>query len=231
MKRIFDKHKKYGKLQPINKIDRKKYEKTKWNCKCDCGNYVVIKQNSLVSGHSKTCGCVYDDKANEIIGQRFDNITITGICRQDTRGKYYYYYKCRCGQTGTIRKCAIKERKRCKKCRDKEFYKGLCPKYYYRTRGRAILLKRDFSISPEYIMTIFCNQNGKCALTGIDLILPNSENGTKCTASLDRIDSSKGYIEGNVQWVHKKVNIMKRDMSDEEFIEICNKVSKFRGQK
>jgi hypothetical protein len=49
---------------------------------------------------------------------------------------------------------------------------------------------------------------------------------SKVTASLDRIDSSKGYVEGNVQWVHKRINIMKNDLSDSEFIEWCRVVSK-----
>jgi hypothetical protein len=43
---------------------------------------------------------------------------------------------------------------------------------------------------------------------------------------LDRIDSSKGYIVGNVQWVHKHVNVMKNIFSQEMFIFICNQVSK-----
>jgi hypothetical protein len=44
------------------------------------------------------------------------------------------------------------------------------------------------------------------------------------TASLDRIDSSKGYIIGNVQWAHKMVNRMKNDMPQEEFIEFCRDI-------
>lgn len=41
---------------------------------------------------------------------------------------------------------------------------------------------------------------------------------------LDRIDSSKGYIEGNVQWVHKDVNMMKQNYSQKYFIEMCKKI-------
>lgn len=41
------------------------------------------------------------------------------------------------------------------------------------------------------------------------------------TASLDRIDSSKGYLENNVQWVHKDINWMKQDYSHEEFLQYC----------
>jgi archaellum component FlaC len=45
-------------------------------------------------------------------------------------------------------------------------------------------------------------------------------NGT-ATASLDRVDSAKGYIKGNVQWVHKDINMMKQQYSQEYFIQMC----------
>ena len=45
------------------------------------------------------------------------------------------------------------------------------------------------------------------------------------TASLDRIDSTKGYIDGNIQWVHKRINTMKMDMSQKDFIDFCKQVA------
>jgi hypothetical protein len=51
------------------------------------------------------------------------------------------------------------------------------------------------------------------------------------TASLDRIDSSKGYTLGNIQWVHKWVNLMKQDMTDQEFIEWCKTITNFNTSK
>jgi hypothetical protein len=59
----------------------------------------------------------------------------------------------------------------------------------------------------------------------------NSVSESETTASLDRIDSSKGYIEGNLQWVHKDVNIMKMDLSQVEFIDYCVKVALYSGDK
>ena len=44
------------------------------------------------------------------------------------------------------------------------------------------------------------------------------------TASIDRIDSKSGYIEGNIQWVHKFINSMKLDHTQEEFIKLCKAV-------
>lgn len=43
----------------------------------------------------------------------------------------------------------------------------------------------------------------------------------RVTFSLDRIDSKIGYIEGNVQWVHKMVNMCKQHYTQEEFLEMC----------
>jgi hypothetical protein len=44
------------------------------------------------------------------------------------------------------------------------------------------------------------------------------------TASLDRKDSSKGYTKDNVQWIHKTINFMKGQMSDQEFVSWCKLV-------
>lgn len=44
------------------------------------------------------------------------------------------------------------------------------------------------------------------------------------TASLDRIDSTKGYVEENVQWVHKDVNFMKSNLTEQRFKELISKI-------
>ena len=66
-------------------------------------------------------------------------------------------------------------------------------------------------------------------MTGIDLTFDTLVNTFDGTASLDRIDSSKGYTKDNVQWVHKDINYIKRDLSDSEFITLCKKVATHRA--
>jgi len=47
-------------------------------------------------------------------------------------------------------------------------------------------------------------------LSGIDLEFSKTRKDTQNkSVSIDRIDNKKGYIIGNVQWIHKKINIMK----------------------
>lgn len=41
--------------QVINEKDR---HHAYWECKCDCENIVVVRKDSLESGHAKSCGCL-----------------------------------------------------------------------------------------------------------------------------------------------------------------------------
>lgn len=80
---------------------------------------------------------------------------------------------------------------------------------------------KELNIDIEYGWNLFIQQNKKCALSGLEL----SFNKKEYTASLDRIDSSKGYIKGNVQWVHKHINIMKNKFDNKYFINICKLIA------
>ena len=86
-----------------------------------------------------------------------------------------------------------------------------------------------FSLTTKYLWKLFEKQHNRCSLSGVSISLPISAYDAthgNVTASLDRIDSNKGYVGGNVQWVHKDVNMMKQHFSQPRFIELCKLVSK-----
>lgn len=84
---------------------------------------------------------------------------------------------------------------------------------------------KEMDLTPEYLKEIFENQEGKCVYTKVPLQLWNYKvkggNNKLYTASLDRIDSSKPYVKGNVQFVSMAANLMKHTMTHEETIEFC----------
>jgi len=74
-------------------------------------------------------------------------------------------------------------------------------------------------------------QDKKCALSGVDIgFSKKTIDKHETTASLDRIDSSKGYIIENIQWIHKEVNRMKMDMDETRFIRWCDMIAKNRRE-
>jgi len=92
-------------------------------------------------------------------------------------------------------------------------------KGYLSLSGRTISHYKDnatkrnivFDVTGEYLWKIYLDQNKKCPYTKLDLILncKDMDSRTPSNASLDRIDSKLGYVEGNVQWVYKPVNVFK----------------------
>ncbi len=49
----------------------------------------------------------------------------------------------------------------------------------------------------------------KCPILGLHLVVASDVRGDPCSASLDRIDNSKGYVVGNVQVISLLANQMK----------------------
>lgn len=79
---------------------------------------------------------------------------------------------------------------------------------------------KDVDIDVEYLKQVWEEQKGICPYTGLHLILPTYSNLKEIDvcyrASLDRIDSSKGYVKGNVQFISTPINYLKNTMSDLE---------------
>jgi deoxycytidylate deaminase len=232
-------NKKFGRLTVINRGHGKITGKDKrvcvtWVCKCDCGAEVEVVGQDLKNG-TTSCGCYKKEykKYNsvDLIGQTFGKLTV--ISKTDkytkTRG-VIWRCKCECSNeklvptngltSGNYISCGCsKFATRC----------GEIPHSHFNAIFQnAIKRNYEFSVSIEYLLDLFISQDRKCKLTGMKLIFTDDKNPSltrsKTTASLDRIDSNKGYIEGNVQWVHKDINKMKNNHSTDKFIDYCQSV-------
>lgn len=53
---------KYGRLIVVSYAGKTKDRHSKWLCKCDCGNEVIISGNSLTRGHTQSCGCLQKER-------------------------------------------------------------------------------------------------------------------------------------------------------------------------
>lgn len=99
-------------------------------------------------------------------------------------------------------------------------------KYHFRN-----ILKRnkEIDVTIEDLKQIWEKQKGICPYLGIELELSSYSKIKKnpiSSASLDRIDSKKGYIKGNIQWISRAMNLLKNDMSDQQVHDIMELIYK-----
>ena len=48
---------KFGRLTVINNTANTAHDR-KWQCKCDCGNEIIVTTSNLKSGNTRSCGCL-----------------------------------------------------------------------------------------------------------------------------------------------------------------------------
>ena len=109
----------YGKLivlaatDPIIRSNQSK--RRAWLCRCDCGSEVVIAEDNLIGGHTRSCGCL---RGHSIKGKTFGMLMV--LSREKTNGSVRFYRcMCRCGneiivseddlEWGTVTDCGCVE--------------------------------------------------------------------------------------------------------------------------
>lgn len=116
-------------------------------------------------------------------------------------------------------------------------YGDISMTFFNQIKRNAIRKNRtlEFDLTIEFLWDLFIEQDRLCALTRLPLVFVTAGNvlnkSKMQTASLDRIDSNLGYIRSNVQWVHKDVQKMKWDFTQDRFLELCRLIAQSEGVK
>lgn len=122
--------------------------------------------------------------------------------------------------------------KRCKACSNKEvsnchrgWHRGIRVSWFNQFKASAEIRKIEWSLTMDDIANVYEKQKGICALTDESIVFPEVGHPCKALASIDRIDSSKGYVLDNIQLVTRQVNMMKQSYNQQLFIDTCIKVA------
>lgn len=166
---------------------------------------------------------------------KYNHLTVEQEVSKD--GRRYFVTHCDCGKVELKRKDWVISGRTtsCKSCASKRTAQkypppinrkgceGLSGTHFLSIKNGAERRNISFELTPEFLWKLYKDQKGLCALTGVPIVLENrikkqNVDWSVVTASLDRIDNSLGYIEGNVWWVHKIVNRLKNNYSLEELL-------------
>lgn len=92
---------------------------------------------------------------------------------------------------------------------------------------RRLLNKRRYlkkEVSLEYLVYLWDKQEGLCAVSRVPMTYQHGEGNLDTNISIDRIEPTLGYVEGNVQLVCRVVNHMKWTNSTERLEWWCNHI-------
>lgn len=170
---------------------------------------------------------------------KYNQLTVLEVVKHKNR--LMFKTQCDCGRIDLKRKDWVISGRTtsCKNCASKKTASkypppinrtgshGLSGTHYLSIKQGASRRNLSFDVSPEFLWNLYEQQERKCALTDLHIelcnkIKNNNVDWEQVTASLDRIDSSQGYTETNVQWVHKEINRLKNNYSLEELLYWCN---------
>lgn len=213
---------------------------------CSCGHKANFTESyinkSTFSRSCKSCGQIrrYNESSSRVynIGDKLMNLEILDIIHGK---RIKYKVKClSCGNvyetghsilnkksnnigTSYCNKCFTIDMKSQRKCKMLTEHISLI--FYKKLIVQANLRGILFNVSPEYLESIY---NGFCYLSNTKIDIGTYSKSKGCidsgNASLDRIDSTKGYVENNVGWVSKQINVMKHILSVEDFVKLCKMV-------
>lgn len=103
---------KFGKLTVLYRIDNEN-NRGYWHCKCDCGNECNVNTSNLISGHTRSCGCLHKEVQHnrriDLTGQRFGKlIALYPVLTKKDDKQPYWHCKCDCGVEKDIQAGCLK---------------------------------------------------------------------------------------------------------------------------
>lgn len=215
---------------PTECMRKFKFSKTAWSRAEKLGKIVTDPSRR------RKRGVLNDDLA----GERYGKLTvIERVWPNSSANSRRWKCRCDCGTERSFTTGALKigESQSCGCVRllrgsQSAHWKGygeIGSAFWGEMKNRALHRKSgplDFTVTIEQAWNLFLDQKERCAISGVPLLMAGE--GGHRTASLDRIDSNMGYVHGNVQWVHKWVNLMKLDHTMPEFIKWIDTIYEFQ---
>lgn len=95
--------------------------------------------------------------------------------------------------------------------------------YIKNLKSKAKKRNIEFKLTVDDLKKKLKEQQYTCPFTKFTMYLDSMDDKI---CSVDRIDSNGVYEYNNIQWVHKIINLMKRNLSDEDFMDLCYLITK-----
>lgn len=98
-------------------------------------------------------------------------------------------------------------------------------------KNRSKKANIPFNLDEDFLVELWDQQNGKCAVSGreFDLSRPTETTVIATAPSLDRIVPKQGYTKGNIRLVCYQVNTALNEYGLAALVELCKDILEVQG--
>ena len=206
--------KKFGKLTVLER-DFSKTGGTYWKCKCECGNIVSTRKDTLTreKAPKRSCGCDTAEKngathTKDEVGNRYGKLVVLYRSTPLGSGVAKWMCQCDCGKltevTGTHLRGGNVQSCGCLKHESKNWIDETGKQY-----GRLTVLRQDGKINSHYAWLCECACGNLCRIDGTHL----RQGVVQSCGCLAKEVSSKVHLVDEVNNKYGNLTVIGRDMS------------------
>lgn len=193
--------------------------RTRWRCKCDCGNYTTVDGGSLRDRNTTSCGCW--GRTNIVERGKQDRHSVCCSCGIRFQHTHWRKFCNNCvgpARTVTRQRGDLQQRLSLRGRLSRLLITARC-----NARRKGYSFDNNI-LSADFLLKLALQQGSRCAQTGIPFVI--SRESSPWMPSIDRIDSSKGYKQDNIQLVCWMYNVGKNRWSHQELLYQCRQILK-----
>ena len=102
----------FERLVPLYRTINDKNKNAQWVCQCDCGIKTIVSANKLLSGNTRSCGCLQKEHSwhgsnfKDLTNQRFGKLTVIKYIETNKRGSRWLC-QCDCGKLKEVQSAEL----------------------------------------------------------------------------------------------------------------------------
>ena len=233
---------KFGRLTVIER-DMGNKKRTKWLCKCDCGNDTSVEAYYLTHNITKSCGCLARETTSknntiDIIGQRFGRLTVIEMSeRIKQKGCTRLKYKCKCDcgnevyvfgenlRSGHTKSCG---------CYNPDVSKSKIEDITGNKYGRLIVIERAENQGEQTMWLCKCDCGNNTIVNGYHLKNGHIQS-CGCVQSFGEYNVNMYLSNNNIKYIYQKkfddlIGLKGKNLSYDFYIPNLNLLIECQGQ-